>query len=128
MSNSGQSAVLPLPFSAAAASSDALSSPCFAILPAPTTSPTHMLPAVSLPKIAKPELTTIPILGDDDIPAPVAETSAPTKPDAAALWVSTDKQAAPMEEEHEVIPLLALSLIVEACRSVHASGGLELHG
>ena len=98
------------------------------MLPAPTTSPTHMLPAVSLPKIAKPELTTIPILGDDDIPAPAAETSAPTKPDAAAPRISTDKQAAPMEEEHEVIPLLCLVSDHRGLGLVHACGGLVLHG
>jgi len=56
---------------------------------------------VSLPKIAKPELTTIPILGDDDTPAPAADAGTPTKPDAAAPRISTVKEAAPMEEDHE---------------------------
>ena len=83
-------------------------SPCLATLATATTSPTLTLPAVSLPKIAKPELTTIPILGDDNIPAPVVEASAPTKPDAAAPRSLTDKEAAPMEEDHEVISLVAL--------------------
>ena len=64
--------------------------PCLAILPPPTTPPTHMLPAVSLPKIAKPELTTMPALGDDSIPAQAMDARAPTKP---------DKEAAPTEED-----------------------------
>ena len=70
----------------------------------------YNVPAVSLPKIAKPELTTIPILGDDNIPAPAVEASAPTKPDAAAPGTSTDKEAAAMEEDHEVISLVAFSV------------------
>lgn len=99
---------------------------CFPILPTPTTPPTHMLPAVSLPKIAKPELTTIPILGDDNIPAPTIDASAPTKPDEAAPRLSTDKEAAPMEEDHEVISLVASSVIWVACWFVHAPGRIVL--
>ena len=75
---------------------------CFPISPSTTTSPTHTLPAVSLPKVAKPELTTMTLLSDDNIPLKAYDASAPTKPDAAAPRISTDREATPMED-HEVI-------------------------
>ena len=96
-------------------------------LPNLITSPMHMLPAVSLPKIAKPELATMPILDNNNIYSQAYGAIAPTKPDAAAPRLSTDEDARPMDD-HEVKFLVVLSVISATCWFVHASGGLVLHG